>query len=85
MTPSGIVWSLEFLVALKESVPGPQFRSSAVIAHNYGTADLAPNWHPTIGLSDRVAVMHEGVLQGIIDRSEATQERIMEFALGSGG
>jgi ribose transport system ATP-binding protein len=35
-----------------------------------------------LGLADRVAVMHEGELQGILPRSEATQERIMGFALG---
>jgi ribose transport system ATP-binding protein len=34
-----------------------------------------------LGLADRVAVMHEGSLQGILPRSEATQERIMELAL----
>ena len=35
-----------------------------------------------IGLADRVAVMHEGALQGVLPRAEATQERIMELALG---
>jgi ribose transport system ATP-binding protein len=35
-----------------------------------------------LGLADRVAVMHDGKLQGVLDRSEATQERIMELALG---
>jgi ribose transport system ATP-binding protein len=35
-----------------------------------------------LGLADRVAVMHEGKLQGVLDRNEATQERIMELALG---
>lgn len=34
-----------------------------------------------IGLADRVAVMHEGALQGILPRSEVTQERIMKLAL----
>jgi ribose transport system ATP-binding protein len=34
-----------------------------------------------LGLADRVAVMHEGTLQGILPRVEATQERIMELAL----
>jgi len=34
-----------------------------------------------LGLSDRIAVMHEGSLQGILPRAEATQERIMELAL----
>jgi ribose transport system ATP-binding protein len=35
-----------------------------------------------LGLADRVAVMHDGALQGILPRAEATQERIMELALG---
>jgi ribose transport system ATP-binding protein len=35
-----------------------------------------------LGLADRVAVMHDGQVQGILDRSEASQERIMELALG---
>ena len=34
-----------------------------------------------LGLSDRIAVMHEGTLQGVLPRAEATQERIMELAL----
>jgi ribose transport system ATP-binding protein len=37
-----------------------------------------------LGLSDRVAVMHEGVLQGILPRAKATQERIMGLALDRG-
>ncbi len=37
-----------------------------------------------LGLADRVAVMHEGALQGILQRTEATQERIMRLALGQG-
>jgi ribose transport system ATP-binding protein len=35
-----------------------------------------------LGLADRVAVMHEGSMQGVLNRSEASQERIMELALG---
>ena len=34
-----------------------------------------------LGLSDRVAVMHEGALRGVLSRDDATQERIMELAL----
>jgi ribose transport system ATP-binding protein len=34
-----------------------------------------------IGLADRVAVMHEGALRGVLPRAEATQERIIELAL----
>lgn len=35
-----------------------------------------------IGMSDRVAVMHEGKLQGIIDKEKASQENIMTLATG---
>ena len=35
-----------------------------------------------LGMSDRIAVMHGGTVTGILDRSEATQERILELALG---
>ena len=35
-----------------------------------------------LGLADRVAVMHEGTLQEILPRSEASQERILQLALG---
>jgi ribose transport system ATP-binding protein len=34
-----------------------------------------------LGLADRIAVMHEGVLRGILSRSEASPKRIMELAL----
>ncbi len=35
-----------------------------------------------LGMSDRILVMHEGRVAGILDRSEATQERIMACASG---
>jgi inositol transport system ATP-binding protein len=33
-----------------------------------------------LGMSDRIVVMQEGIIQGVLDRSEATQENIMELA-----
>jgi inositol transport system ATP-binding protein len=33
-------------------------------------------------MSDRVMVMHHGKIVGTLNRTEATQERIMELALG---
>jgi ABC-type sugar transport system ATPase subunit len=33
-----------------------------------------------LGMCDRILVMHEGRQTGIIDRCDATQERIMEYA-----
>ena len=35
-----------------------------------------------IGMSDRVYVMHGGTIVGEIDRADATQERILELAMG---
>ena len=33
-----------------------------------------------IGMSDRIAVMHDGVITGIIERNEFSQEKIMHLA-----
>jgi rhamnose transport system ATP-binding protein len=38
-----------------------------------------------LGMSDRIAVMHGGTIVDILDRSAATQERILERALGHRG
>jgi rhamnose transport system ATP-binding protein len=35
-----------------------------------------------LGMSDRIAVMHAGTIVGTFDRAAATQERILELALG---
>ena len=36
-----------------------------------------------LGMNDRTAVMREGRLVGILDHTEATQERIAAYALGT--
>ena len=35
-----------------------------------------------LGMSDRIAVMHGGMILGILDRAEATQQKILALALG---
>ena len=35
-----------------------------------------------LGMSDRIAVMHGGTIRGVLDRGHATQDRILELALG---
>jgi ABC-type sugar transport system ATPase subunit len=35
-----------------------------------------------LGMSDRVAVMHEGRLAGELSRAELTEERVMHLATG---
>jgi inositol transport system ATP-binding protein len=36
-----------------------------------------------LGMSDRIVVMHEGRIKGILDRDEATQEKIMQVAVAN--
>ena len=35
-----------------------------------------------LGMSDRIVVMHEGRVKGELTRAEASQERIMQMAIG---
>ena len=35
-----------------------------------------------LGMSDRIAVMHQGTIAGILTREEATQQKILSLALG---
>jgi ABC-type sugar transport system ATPase subunit len=35
-----------------------------------------------LGESDRIAVMHEGEITGFLEREEATEEAIMNLAVG---
>jgi rhamnose transport system ATP-binding protein len=37
-----------------------------------------------LGMSDRVAVLYRGRLAGVLDRTEATQEKVLALALGHG-
>ena len=38
-----------------------------------------------LGMSDRIMVMHEGTVAGILDRDEANQELILNYAAGLAG
>ena len=35
------------------------------------------------GVSDRVAVMHEGAIAGVLDRDGLSEEAIMQLAVGN--
>jgi len=37
-----------------------------------------------LGMSDRIAVMHGGTVVGVLERGEATQEKVLALALGHG-
>jgi len=52
-----------------------------LVEHGVAILLISSEMPELLGLSDRIAVMHEGTLRGILPRAEATQERIMELAL----
>ena len=37
-----------------------------------------------LGMSDRIIVLHEGVIAGELEIAEATQEKILQLATGLG-
>jgi ribose transport system ATP-binding protein len=43
---------------------------------------ISSDMEEVLHISDRVAVMHEGVLTGILERSECAEESIMQLAVG---
>ena len=50
-------------------------------AQGYGILLVSSEMPEVIGLSDRIVVMREGRITAILDRSEATQETILEAAM----
>ncbi|MEQ1769686.1 MAG: sugar ABC transporter ATP-binding protein [Devosia sp.] len=43
---------------------------------------ISSDMEEVIGVSDRVAVMHEGEISGILDRNQANEENILRLAVG---
>ena len=52
-----------------------------LVDHGVAILLISSEMPELLGLSDRVAVMHEGALRDVLPRTDATQERIMELAL----
>jgi ribose transport system ATP-binding protein len=44
---------------------------------------ISSDMEEVLGQSDRVAVMHEGAIAGILDREQCTEEAVMKLATGS--
>jgi ribose transport system ATP-binding protein len=44
---------------------------------------ISSDMEEVLGESDRIAVMHEGAITGILERAEASEEAIMKLAVGS--
>jgi len=48
-----------------------------------GVIVISSDMEEILGLSDRLAVMHEGRITGILDRSECTEQNVMRLAVGA--
>jgi ribose transport system ATP-binding protein len=46
---------------------------------------ISSEMEEVLGISDRIAVMHEGRLTGILKRSEFSEEAVMRLATGTEG
>ena len=43
---------------------------------------ISSDMEEVLHVSDRVAVMHEGEITGVLDRADCTEENIMQLAVG---
>lgn len=43
---------------------------------------VSSDMEEVLAISDRIGVMHEGILSGTLDRADATEEGIMRLAVG---
>jgi rhamnose transport system ATP-binding protein len=55
---------------------------SALAAQGLAILMISSELPEILGMSGRIAVMHAGTIAGILERSEATQEKILSLALG---
>ena len=55
---------------------------SELVRQGLGIIMISSEMPEILGMSDRVVVMHEGSIAGVLDREEATQEKIMAYASG---
>ncbi len=55
---------------------------SDLAASGYGILLISSEMPEVLGMADRIAVMHQGILSRVFGREEATQEKILEAAMG---
>jgi ribose transport system ATP-binding protein len=50
--------------------------------HGVGILMISSDMEEVVGVSDRIAVMHEGAIAGFLDRSQFTEENVLSLAVG---
>jgi ribose transport system ATP-binding protein len=45
---------------------------------------ISSDMEEVIGVSDRIAVMHEGAISGFLDRSQFSEHNVLQLAVGHG-
>ncbi|HEV2970754.1 MAG TPA: sugar ABC transporter ATP-binding protein [Pirellulales bacterium] len=55
---------------------------SDLAANGVAIIMISSDMEEVLGVADRIAVMHEGAITGIVNRNEATEEGIMNLAVG---
>jgi rhamnose transport system ATP-binding protein len=58
---------------------------AALAARGMAILMISSELPEVLGMSDRVAVMRQGTIAGVLDRTAATQDRVLALALGHGG
>ena len=43
---------------------------------------ISSDMEEVIGVSDRIAVMHEGRISGILDRTQVSEANVLQLAVG---
>jgi ribose transport system ATP-binding protein len=51
-------------------------------AQGAGIVMISSELPELLGMSDRILVMHRGRIQAVLDRGDATEERVLSAALG---
>ena len=50
--------------------------------HGVGILMISSDMEEVIGVSDRIAVMHEGSISGFLDRSQFSEHNVLQLAVG---
>ena len=51
--------------------------------HGVGILMISSDMEEVIGVCDRIAVMHEGSISGILDRAEFSEHNVLRLAVGA--